>query len=710
MAHDRFLSMFFEEAQELLQALEAGLMDLEARQDDRAHLDRTFRAAHTLKGAAGMVGLTSIAGFTHDVEAILDGIRGGGLVPGAEVISTLLEAKDYLNTAVEAQARGETTTHPARLVAKLKSIAAGTHGVEESREVPRAKPQSSAMGPSEGGQNQENPGVVDPLNAVPADEGGPAISVTVLEVDAQNPPADAVVPAPLPRTGAAADPGLVRYRIEFSPNPDLLRRGVNPLGMLDELRELGQAEITPNLDRMPPLDELTPEDLHLGWTIELATSASRDRIEEVFLFLDEPGQVVIERIETRISEPSQPKPQPQPGARGKIAAPARVRVDAEQLDALIGMAGELAVLTDTLQGLHDLEGVGPWSATLESLERVGHRLRDTTLELRMVPVEELFLRFPRVVRDLAERSGKKIAVAITGEDTRLDRTIIERLSDPMIHLIRNAVDHGLETPDERADRGKPQIGTLTISASYEGDRVAIRIEDDGCGLDRAKILKKGIAAGLLPPETTFDDPRVGGVIFEPGFSTRDEVGELSGRGVGLDVVRNAIRGLRGTVTLRSVEGKGTTFLIRLPLTLAMIDGLLVESDGDRFVVPMGQVDECVAISADDPRWSMNRRALVVRGEFVPLVSLRRAMGRDEPAPHRQELLLTRHAEHRVGVAVDRLLGRVQAVTQPLAESLGDLRRYSGATILGDGSICLILDLMTLVSEAQARHTAHVATA
>ena len=674
MAHDRFLSMFLEEAQELLQALESGLMDLEARRDDRAHLDRTFRAAHTLKGAAGMVGLTSIAGFTHDVEAILDRIRGGALVPVAAVINALLEAKDHLQSAVEAQSRGEATAHPEALVATLRAIAAGTIPSTGSVAAEDAKFEPAA-----------------PVGVRPPD-----------------PPTATQEELPQPAAHDEPAPTLLRAKIRVSPSPDTLRRGVNPLGMFDELRELGTASITPDLDRLPSIDELRPDDLYLGWTIDLETSASRERIDEVFLFLGEPGQVVIEPLESPVPHPAtEPAPTPATPAssRPKSPSPARVRVDAEQLDALIGMAGELAVLTDTLQGLHDLEGVGPWAATLESLERVGHRLRDTTLELRMVPVEELFLRFPRVVRDLADHSGKKIAVAIVGEETRLDRTIIERLSDPMVHLIRNAVDHGLETPEERAERGKPPIGTLTISAAYEGDRVAIRIEDDGRGLDRAKILKKGIAAGLLPPETTIDDPRVGSVIFEPGFSTRDEVGELSGRGVGLDVVRDAIRTLRGTVTLRSVEGRGTTFLIRLPLTLAMIDGLLIESDGGRFVVPMGQVDECVAVSADDPRWSHNRRALVVRGEFVPLVSLRRQMGRDEPAADRQELLLTRHAEQRVAVAVDRLLGRVQAVTQPLGEGLGDLRRYSGATILGDGSICLILDLMTLVSEAQAHHTA-----
>ena len=379
-----------------------------------------------------------------------------------------------------------------------------------------------------------------------------------------------------------------------------------------------------------------------------------------------------------------------------------MRVDAEQLDGLVGMAGELAVLTDSLQGLADLVGSGPLAGTIEALERLGRRLRDATLELRMVPIEELFVRFPRVVRDLAEKTGKRIDFRMEGEETLLDRTIVERLADPMIHLIRNAVDHGLETPEERLARGKPPTGRITIGAGHEGDRVAIRLIDDGRGLDRSKVLRKGIALGLLPPDTAPEDPRVGNLIFEAGFSTRDQVGELSGRGVGLDVVRDTIRGLRGTVTLRSVPGKGTTFLIRLPLTLAMIDGLLIEVDGDRYVVPIGQVDECMSLAPEDTISTMGRRAAVVRGELVPIVSLDGTFRTaEEPHTARRELLLTRYAEQRVGVAVDRLVGRVQAVIQPLDDGLGRLGRFSGATILGDGSVSLILDLMTLVAETRA---------
>ena len=326
----------------------------------------------------------------------------------------------------------------------------------------------------------------------------------------------------------------------------------------------------------------------------------------------------------------------------------------------------------------------------------------------MVPVDELFSRFPRVVRDLADRSGKEIELRIIGQETKLDRTIVERLSDPMIHLIRNAADHALETPQERLEKGKPRVGRITLSAGHEGDRVAIRVEDDGRGLDREKIVLKGIKLGMVPTGTSADDPRVVGLIFEPGFSTRDTISELSGRGVGLDVVRDAVRALRGSVAVESVPGKGTAFIFRLPLTLALIDGLLVQTGGGRYVVPLAQVEECVALNGMRAALAEGRPCVAVRGELVPMVSLRNLFQATDPIPARQELLLTRHAGQRVGVAVDRLLGRVQAVIQSLGEGLHGLNRFSGATILGDGSVSLILDLSALVSESRfAEHSARI---
>ncbi len=727
MGNDRFLSMFFEEARELLQALESGLMGLEAHRDDPLHLDRTFRAAHTLKGAAGMVGLPAIAEFTHVVESVLDGIRGGRIPVEPALITTLLASKDHLVEAVEAGADATPPPAPPDLVARLTAVARG-ESLAEAAPTPQRPANPTPPSPSSKAGRKSDDGDARRSTRKRPPTPRKSTSATLPSADEEASVALAPPEATPERPFEHSTPGIpsdvgrtpksgpttrepVSYRIRLTPALDVLRKGINPLGILDELRELGEAQVVADWSRVPPLEDLDPRDCHLSWTISLRTDADRPRLDEVFLFLDDPAQVSIEvngdsPSPSLVPEPA-PIPEPTPASpkppgvepRGREAKSSRVRVEADQLDELVGMAGELAILADSLSGLRDLKGVGPWVGALEALERIGRRLRDTTLELRMVPMEELFVRFPRVVRDLASRSRKQIVLKIEGEETRLDRTIIERLADPMIHLIRNAVDHGLEPADERIAAGKPSTGRITIAAGYEGDRVAIRIEDDGRGLDRSRIVRKALDAGLLPPGTSPDDPRVGSVIFEPGFSTRDKAGELSGRGVGLDVVRDTIHALRGSVTLRSVAGGGTTFLIHLPLTLAMIDGLLIEVGEGRYVVPIAQVEECVAVAEDGPGWAMNRQALSVREALVPLVSLRRAFHVEGVAPRLQEILLTVYAEERVGVVVDRLLGRVQAVIQPLDDDLGGPRRFSGATILGDGSVCLILDLASLVGHA-----------
>ncbi|HEY2155749.1 MAG TPA: chemotaxis protein CheA [Isosphaeraceae bacterium] len=734
MADDKFLQMFFEEARELLLSLEEGLMDLERRQTDRAHLDRTFRAAHSIKGAAAMVGLGAVAEFTHGIEAVLDKIRAGSLAVDSDVITTLLDARDHLSAAVEAEASRAPIASPPELTRRLETLLRD----------PGAAPKAAAPPPPAAPAAPPPP---KPARAKkPAGPAKPRSRGKKAEAE----PAD--------RSLAT---GQVGYRISFKPGPEILRRGVNPLGVLDELRELGPTRVSTDPAAVPPLQEIDPERCYLTWTIEVDTDAARDRIDDVFLFLADDSAIEIARrgAEPAIATPPpapaveapapapRPKPEPVPEPAPPVAEPAsrggrhttevvresgdvlvptpsalpgapafslaatptpslprlstRIRVDAGQLDDLVGLAGELAVLSDNVQGVRELGGVEPWVGTLEALDRVSRLIRDTTLELRMVPVEELFSRFPRVVRDLADRCGKEIELKIVGQDTRLDRTIVERLSDPMIHLIRNAVDHALETPDERVRNGKSRAGKITLWAGHEGDRVALRIEDDGRGLDRSGIVKKGIAKGLVPVGTSPDDPRVDTLIFEPGFSTRDAVSELSGRGVGLDVVRDAVRSLRGSLAVESTPGKGTSFIFRLPLTLALIDGLLVETGGGRYVVPLAQVEECVALNGALPALARGRPCVSIRGELVPMVQLREVFHAEGPRPIRQELLLTRHSGQRVGVAVDRLLGRVQAVIQALGEGLAKLNRFSGATILGDGSVSLILDLAALVAESRA---------
>ena len=758
--------MFYEEARELLISLEEGLMDLERRQSDRAHLDRTFRAAHSLKGAAAMVGLGAVAEFTHGIEAVLDRIRGGALAVDSDIITTLLEARDHLAMMVEAEAVKTPIGPSGELTQRMTLLLRGPASPGSVSSPPGADVRSSAAASPPRATAAPAPAAAAPeVRPVPpvaqsALERKPKRAPRKAKKKAEMPPApDAVLDSHTEEAGG--EPRLSVYQITLEPGPDVLRRGVNPLGVLDELRELGETTITTDPNLVPPLEQLDPERCYLTWTIQVRTAESPERISEAFLFFAEDSALTISRLMPDgklvpvrpgasaaplaaarpmgfdesagvISRPApiqsapetlaparpmsaeaslpagSPAPAPAAAAANGPAAPspslprlhARIRVDAGQLDDLVGLAGELVVVTDNLMGLREVAGVESWIHALEALERVSREVRDTTLDLRMVPVDELFSRFPRVVRDLADRSGKEIDLRIIGQETRLDRTIVERLSDPMIHLIRNAVDHALEHPQERTANGKPRMGRITLSAGHEGDRVAIRVEDDGRGLDCEKIVRKGIKLGMVPTGTPADDPRVVSLIFEPGFSTRETVSELSGRGVGLDVVRDAVRALRGSVAVESTPGKGTAFIFRLPLTLALIDGLLVEAAGGRYVVPMAQVEECVELDRMGLALSRERHCVSVRGELVPTVSLRSLFRADDSLPARQELLLTRHAGQRVGVAVDRLLGRVQAVIQSLGEGLHGVNRFSGATILGDGSVSLILDLSALVSESR----------
>ncbi|WP_337174549.1 chemotaxis protein CheA [Paludisphaera sp.] len=771
--------MFYEEARELLISLEEGLMELERRQGDRAHLDKTFRAAHSLKGAAAMVGLGAIAEFTHGIEAVLEKIRTGGLAVDSDIITTLLESRDHLAAMVEGEAAGAPIPGSGHLSQRLAALLASTGKGPRPPDDPPTPPPAPKPAPEPGPIPAPTSG--GPAPAAPPAPGAPEPALTPkTKTPAEPPPPEPEPPAAEARPAAkprrarkpkaegqgepkasksggrkampAKEPagppaGETLYRIRFAPGPDVLKRGVNLLGVFDELRELGKLEVRADVEAVPTLADFDPERNYLSWSCSLRTSAEPDRLDDVFLFVAEDGVIAVEReladgafepVETPLLKlpkgtpvatppsdvsrpapaPAEPTPAPeangaaaprpaQPAAAEPTARPSqarahgRIRVDAQQLDDLVGLAGELAVISDNLQGLREVRSASPWAPALESLLRVSREIRDTTLDLRMVPVDELFSRFPRFVRDQSDRTGKEIELRIVGQETRLDRTIVERLSDPMIHLIRNAVDHALETPEERIAAGKPRVGRITLTAGHEGDRVAIKIEDDGRGLDRDRIARKGVERGLIAPGTPADDPRVVGLIFEPGFSTRDQVSDMSGRGVGLDVVRDSVRALRGSVAVESTPGQGTSFTFRLPLTLALIDGLLIETGGGRYVVPLAQVEECVALGGVRQALSSDRPCVAVRGELVPTVSLRRLFGIDGDPPARQELLLTRHSGRRVGVAVDRLNGRVQAVIQSLGEGLHGLGRFSGATILGDGSVSLILDLAALVSESSA---------
>lgn len=847
---DQFLEMFFEEARELLMVLEEGLMELESRQGDRAFVDKVFRSAHSIKGAAAMVGLSHIAGFTDLIETVLDRIRSQVVPVDSDIISVLLESRDQLSTLVDAAERGTVQDPPPPLIERLQQCTKPPSERVQVVSTPKDEPEKPVTSDNAESINQSVPTAESPkpaddtaendskaakpkrkrtrskpgktnktkaesAAALPPDQSSKDQTESSSRASQSNKPPDMTPPS-----GSESDAVPPRgYRIRFAPGSDVFKRGMNPLGVLDELSELGEAFLTVDPSSVPTLESIDPRLNYLAWEIELRTEEPIDRVQDVFLFVGEDCRIEISELKefrqdsyestsilakssaiapeagthllpadlannltpagsetsatSRLKDsapteekPDQPNSEQQPEADtrtskvirdsiensglaktppampeatsesatrtqatlspasvealshvvrsassraavsgtstvNKSASTPRIRVDAGQLDDLVGLAGELAVLADNLQGLREINGAEPYRLALESLERVCRQVRDQSLELRMVPVEELFSRFPRLVRDLADKSGKEIQLRIEGQETRLDRTIVEKLAEPMIHLIRNSVDHGLETPEERVANGKPRQGRVLLWAGHEGDRVALKIEDDGRGLNRQRIVEKGIARGLIPANTPADDPRVVGLIFEPGFSTRDSVSEISGRGVGLDVVRDAVRALRGSVSVQSEPGRGTCFTFRLPLTLALIDGLLVEVAHERYVVPLSQVEECVALGGTRPALSSGRMCVSVRDELVPLVNLRSMFEAISPTPKRQEILLTRHGGQRVGIAVDKLLGRVQAVIQSLGEGLSHLGRFSGATILGDGEVSLILDLSSIVAESRA---------
>jgi len=805
---DRFLEMFYEEARELLMVLEEGLMELESRQGDRAFVDKVFRAAHSIKGAAAMVGLSPIAGFTDLIETALDRIRSQVVPVDSQIISVLLEARDQLAAQVESAALGEMTEPSPKILAALDDVTRPPSQRVQVVDPQGTQPQNEAERSGEPGTNAKaglEAGAKE--TAKPkrkrktprkkaTDRTAEDLTAALADAGSSNPPAD---PPGTSNPGSANSPK--GFRIRFAPGREALKRGLNPLGVLDELAELGEAFLTVDPSEVPTLDSIDPQLSYLAWEIELRTDEPIERVQDVFLFVSQDCRIDIAPLAplpaseyesaTRLGKEAPIAPEASTRvlpveiasavSTAKITAPAsetssktesgheppsrtpvaqesttstvassggsgntlpplgggllpesaealtklnrsassrasstgtaaastrstsatRIRVDASQLDDLVGLAGELAVLADNLQGLRDVHGAESYRMALESLERVCRQVRDQSLELRMVPVEELFSRFPRLIRDLADKSGKEIQLRMEGQETRLDRTIVEKLAEPMIHLIRNSVDHGLETPAEREASGKSRQGRILLWAGHEGDRVALKIEDDGRGLNRQRILEKGIARGLIPANTGPEDPRVIGLIFEPGFSTRDTVNEISGRGVGLDVVRDAVRALRGSVSVQSEAGRGTCFTFRLPLTLALIDGLLVEVAHEKYVVPLSQVEECVALGGTKPALSTGRMCISVRDELVPLVDLRKLFEARSPKPRRQEILLTRYGGQRVGVAVDKLLGRVQAVIQSLGDGLSHLGRFSGATILGDGAVSLILDLTAIVGESRA---------
>lgn len=663
------IAVFLTEATELLEQVEAGLLDLTSRLDDKDQIDAVFRGLHTLKGSGAMFGFDALAAFTHHCETAFDRVRKGDVPATQELVAAVLAAQDHMRALLETP-NGDHEEKSAELLAVLHAAVAGSGGAVVEHAAPAGIQAATQQDDEKGGT----------------------------------------------------------WRIRFSLPHDSMANGTNPLGLLDELRDLGECRIVADTSKVPPLDALVPTEMHLAWDVHLVTDGGREAIEDVFIFVMDDMELSIERLKGEASTPAATKEQASaapaiaqpvaqaPQAPAKTAentvpaadnkpqqqakAAENVRVPAERLDELMDRVGELVIAQSRLSQLADATMEIQLRAVSEDIERLSGELRDTMMVLRMMPVASLFGRFRRLVHDLSRETGKKIDLVTEGETTEVDKTVIDRLADPLVHLVRNSIDHGLELPEDRRNTGKAETGRIILSAHQSGGEVIITIKDDGRGIDRARVRAKAESSGLIQPGATLTDPELLQMIFQPGFSTAATITNLSGRGVGMDVVKKTVEALRGTIDITSTPGEGSEISLRIPLTLAIIDGLLVRVGNAPYVIPLSAVEECLELSVEDDMRSRGRSFISLRESLVPFIRLRELFHTGTKPDPFQKIVVISTGTERVGLVVDQIIGDHQTVIKSLSKLHHDVATFSGATILGDGSVALILDVTHLVASGQ----------
>jgi len=501
-----------------------------------------------------------------------------------------------------------------------------------------------------------------------------------------------------------AKPAERTWTIRFHPDRSLLANGGNPITLLRDLRKLGSCEVRAHTADVPALAGIQPDACYLWWEITLHTAVEENAIRDVFIFVEDGSRLEIGLAEAAAASGEHPEPAPE--TRERSAPKATVRVPAERLDRLVRLVGEFVMNHSSLSQAAAQTGVAEFANPVQVLERLVAELRDTVLGIRMLPIDTLFGRFRRLVHDLSAELGKEAELLTEGGETELDKSILDQLGDPLVHCLRNCLDHGIEPAAERAARGKPARAAIRLTAKHTGSNVVIAIADDGRGIDREAVRAKAIEKQLVAPNAALSDRDLFRLILLPGFSTARQVTNVSGRGVGMDAIKRQIDLLRGSLSLDSQEGRGTRVSITLPLTLAIIDGLLVEVAGERFILPMAAVSENVELSGTEKERHNGRNLLAVRGKLVPYVDLRGALAIGGCPPPIEKVVIVQHGDDRVGLVVERVLGSHQTVIQSLGHFYKGVEVISGATIMGDGRVALILDVMRLIQFVDRTHTGH----
>lgn len=691
---DVYAEAFKEEAHELLAELETSLLELEERPSDTEVIGRVFRAMHTIKGSGAMFGFDAVSEFTHGVETAFDKVREGGIRVTPELISLTLRARDKILDLLDNGGDGQDgdTQHIKREFQRLCCCGADHQEVTMAAEVAKS--------------------------ALKAKEGGS-------------------------RT----------YRISFKPAAELFTTGTNPLLLLAELREMGECTVVAHMDRIPMLDEYVPEGCYTFWDVILTTGQDEDAIRDVFIFVEDLceitidliyeegdfdedqgykrlGEILVERgdisaetlneviskqqrlgerlVESKTVEQSRidaalleqehirkirEKDQP------KVKMVSSIKVDSNRLDNLVDLVGELVTVQARLTQKADGNQDPDLLLIAEEVERLTTELRDNTMSIRMLPIGSTFSKFRRLVRDLSRDLGKEIEMTTEGAETELDKTVIDQLNDPLVHIIRNSLDHGIESPQARLAAGKEAQGTVHLAARHSGAFVLIEIRDDGAGLDPDKLRAKAVSKGLISADADLSVDECYALILEAGFSTAEKVTDVSGRGVGMDVVKRSIENLRGEIGISSKLGVGTTITLKLPLTLAIIDGLLVRISEEFFVIPLSMVEECIELTREEALLAKKRSMMTFRGELFSYVSLRDTFGIHGQLPSIERVVLADVKGEKTGFGVDQVIGQHQTVIKTLSNVYKNVTGISGATILGDGSVALVLDVNQLVLDS-----------
>lgn len=658
---NEFHDAFFEESFEAIDEMEAGLLELDIAEPDAEVINTIFRGAHSMKGGAGMFGFSDLTGFTHTVETVLDEVRNGTRHMSEDLRELFLAAVDCCRAMVDALKSGSELESGQWLSTKqaLDQLLVGD---------PPATSETNS---------KAQPGQTD-------------ISATT-EPESLHPQS------------------TEGWRISFKPLPSLLKTGNEPLRIIREIELLGDLSVELDTTQLPPPEALDPEVCYLSWQMVLRGEVQREELEELFEWVSDDCELEIEPLINEpaavssapeavepLPTPNVPKAAPSASSAKKSAETGSIRVSTEKVDALINLVGELVITQSMLSRFgkeFDADMLDELRTGLTVLERNTRELQESVMQIRMLPIKHSFSRFPRLVRDLAHKLNKKVELILEGEQTELDKTVLEKMSDPLVHLVRNSLDHGIETPETRLAAGKPEVGTLKLNAYHAGGEIVIEIIDDGAGIDQEKIRQKAIAQGLISDGDKLDAQQINNLIFHPGLSTADAVSDVSGRGVGMDVVRRNIQDLGGSVEIESTQGEGSKLTIRLPLTLAILDGQLIEICSDIYIIPLISIIETLHLDVDQVGdFQEGQRVYRFRGEYIPIIPMKELFGLSGSSSSGPGLLVVVEAEGSlIGLRVDALAGQQQVVIKSLEANYRQVPGLSGATILGDGTVSLILD-------------------